>query len=498
MKELLRPHRAISPARAAASAILAPAVATLVALPMRHLGPDSAGSILLLGVVAAAAIGGLWSGLGASLLAFISLNFFFTPPLHTLRVEGSDDVIALLVFLAVAAVVGSLLARAIGDRERAARREDEARLLNYLTTRLLSGEPLDTALDDFAAALLEPFGLARCEIRATVAGESFEAIAERFEADLTGPSEVMPIVVGNVSYGTLTAIRLGGEAALGGHELDRLRAHARQLAVAIERAELDAQIRGARRESETSELRAALFSSVTHDLRTPLVSIKAAVTSLLQVEAEYGPEQERELLETILEETDRLNRLVGKILDLARIRAGALVPRSEPIPIDEVIEAVLHRLRRDLEPFRVRVLLRPDLPDVRVDPVQIDQVLTNVLENAVRFSPKGGEILISAAEVETGMVRVRIADEGPGIPREQREAVFEPFHRGDDRGSLPGTGLGLAIARAIVVAHEGRIWIEETPPGGTALVVDLPIARLDAAPRPGVSRGSPAPEVEAT
>jgi two-component system sensor histidine kinase KdpD len=198
------------------------------------------------------------------------------------------------------------------------------------------------------------------------------------------------------------------------------------------------------------------------------------VTGLLGEDVELTPEQERELSQTILEETDRLDRLVGNILDLARIRSGALAPATEPTPVDEAIEAVLHRLRRDLAPFSVRVLIRPDLPDVMADPLQLDQVLSNIVENAIRFSPADGNIIVSAAPAGSSAVRLRIADDGPGIPPELRERVFEPFHRGDADGSRAGTGLGLAIARAIVSAHGGRIWIEETPTGGTAVILELP------------------------
>jgi two-component system sensor histidine kinase KdpD len=227
-------------------------------------------------------------------------------------------------------------------------------------------------------------------------------------------------------------------------------------------------------DAETNQLRAAMFSSVTHDLRTPLASIKAGVTSLLDEGVTLQADQRRELLRTILEETDRLNRLVGNILDLARVRAGALVPAKQPTAIEEVIESVLHRMKPTLSRVRVRTLVRPDIPDVPMDPVQIDQVLSNLLENAARFSPPGGEILLSAAPWQRS-VRVRVADQGPGIPPGDRERVFEPFFRHDAGEARTGSGLGLAIARAVVLAHGGRIWIEGSPAGGTAVVFDLPV-----------------------
>lgn len=486
MRELFRPVRTTSLARAAIAAVLAPALATLLALPIERTGLVSAVSIYMFGVVASAAVGGLWSGLVAAVLSFLGLNFFFTPPKHTLRVDKAEDFIALLVFLVVASVVGLLLARALDERSRATRREQETRLLNYLATKLLSGEPLERVLNDFAAALLEPLGLARCEIRAQAGEEAYEASAEHPGAGGGGPSSIVPLVAGNVPFGTLTAVRPAGARPIAGGDLHLLEASGRQVAVALERARLDAQVRDARLESDASELRAALFSSVTHDLRTPLASIKAAVTSLLSPEVTHDAGQQRELLETVLEETDRLNRLVGNLMDLAKVRAGALVPSKELTAIDEVVEAVLARMRPGLQGSRVRTILRPDLPDVAVDPVQIDQVLTNLIENAIRFSPPGGEILVSVAPWK-GSVQVRVADQGPGIPVEDRERVFEAFYRRDAGGGRGGSGLGLAIARAVVVAHGGRIWVEGVPSGGTAVVFELPVAAPDAAER----RGSP-------
>ena len=203
-----------------------------------------------------------------------------------------------------------------------------------------------------------------------------------------------------------------------------------------------------------------MFSSVTHDFRTPLASIKAGVTSLLDRSVEHHPDQERELLTTILEETDRLNRLVGNILDLARIRAGALTPTRHEAGLDEIAEAVVARLAPRLDWVRVVLDIADDVPSVAVDEMQLDQVMTNLLENAARHSPPEGEIRLSVAPVDDSVV-VRVIDRGPGITEDDRDRVFEAFYRGASSPDSPGTGLGLAIANAIVTAHGGRIWIEE-------------------------------------
>jgi two-component system sensor histidine kinase KdpD len=460
-----------SPLRAGVVALIASALATASALIL-HAGGIGAASVLMLGVVASAAIGGIAGGLAGAVLSSLALNYFFTEPRHTFRVDKTDDVVALFVFLAAAVLVGSLLARALEERARAARRERETRLLSYLSSKLLSGEPSGKVLRDFAMALLEPFALARCQIHADAGGSARDATASGHGPE--GASTVLPIVVGSTTLGTITAVRRQGLPPMSDADHQLLEACARQVGVALERARLDAQMRDARVQAETNQLRAALFSSVTHDLRTPLASIKAGVTGLLDESAQLDGGQRRELLLTVEEETDRLNRLVGNILDLARIRAGALVPAKQPLALEDVIASVLHRLGATLRKVQVRTVVHPDLPDVPADPVQIDQVLTNVLENAAHFSPLGGEVLI-AARPWRGTVQVRVTDQGPGIRPEDRERVFEAFYRGEAEPERRGSGLGLAIARAVVLAHGGRIWVEGAPTGGAAVVFELPM-----------------------
>lgn len=453
--------------------LAAPAIALGLALlvqPERELG---AVSPFLLAVVGASVVGGIWAGVASSVLGFVALTYFFTEPIHTFRITARDDVVAVVAFLVVALTVGWVVARAVEERDRASRREREARLLSYFATKALSGEPLDRVLNDLAAALVDALRLAACDIRAAAAGRTYDVRRTRPDA-VAGPAIEVPIRGGEAELGALAAARAEDEDPLAPEDLRLLEAAARQIAVALERAAMDSQIADARLEAERSQARAALFSSVTHDLRTPLASIKTAVTGLLQEGVELDLAQRRELLGTVVEETDRLNRLVGNILELAKVRAGALVPAKQPTALDEIVESVLHRMEPGLRRVRLRTILR-DAPEVPADPVQIDQVLSNLLENAVRHSPPGGEVVVSVAPWRSG-VQVRVADQGPGIPPEDRERVFEAFARGRSSGpDAGGSGLGLAIARAIVFAHGGRIRIEGAPGGGTAVVFELPV-----------------------
>lgn len=463
---MLRPVSASRMIRGGAAAVLLPLAATAAGRAFQPSG-EIAASLYILAVVGAAAVGGLWSGLAASVASFLGLNYFFTPPRGTFRVDKEQDLVALVVFLIVAGVVATLLARAIEERSRAARREREARLLQYSATKLLAAEPLERRLQDLVAALTQALGLTGCTIEATIDRRPVAAGAP--EQGPPGAALTVPIEAGGRRLGVLRSSRRAEAGPFSPDEEHLLRACAGQVAITLERARLDEAIEAAKLASEINQLRAALFSSVTHDLRTPLASIKASVTSVLG--GGVDGEQQRELLQTVVEETDRLNRLVGNILDLARVRSGTLVPAKERSSVEEVLESVLHRLGPMLAAVRVRTLARPDLPEIMIDPVQIDQALTNVLENAVRFSPPGGEIQVVLAPWRDG-VQIRVTDQGPGVPPEERELVFEPFYRG--RGAQGGSGLGLAIARAIVLAHGGRIRMEGAPTGGAAVVIELP------------------------
>jgi two-component system sensor histidine kinase KdpD len=460
-------------ARGVVIGLLAPAIATVVAFPIAPTRPEISIAVFMLGVVIAAVAGGLWSGLIAGILASTLRPLVVEDPQLNFRFDDVEDVATGVVFLSVALVVGLLVGQASEDRARASRREREARFLGTLSSTLHTREVPDRVLDEFAEVLLEPFGLSRVEIEATLDGTDLRAVAtSNGEVIAGGPRTQVRLLAGDASIGSLVAERPPGGRPFSRDDQLLLETAARQATAALDRARLDARARNAQLDAETNQLRAAMFSSVTHDLRTPLASIKAGVTSLLDAAVQHDPAQERELLTTILEETDRLNRLVGNLLDLARIRAGALTPTRQQSAMDEIVEIVLARMRSRLAGHVVTAQLPPSLPDVWVDPVQLDQVLTNLLENAGRHAPVGSEIQVSVLWMH-GAVQVRVADEGPGVPLEERDRVFEAFYRGSSIPETPGSGLGLAIAKAVVVAHGGRIWIEEAPGGGCVVAFEI-------------------------
>ena len=469
MTLVMERHRWPRLMRRALAGFVPPGIVTLGALLPVDIPTTTAALLFVLAVVVAAAAGGLVSGLVASVCSFLALNFFFTPPIHTFAVEKTEDLVALAVFVAVSATVGTMLSRVLEQRVRAERREREARLLHHLGTRLRSGVPTEDVLRSLARSVVELFDLARCEITSELANGPLVEVGPGGEED-AGREEIMPIAVQDRELGRIVAVPRATHPALSTEERGVIQTLAGQIALAIDGVRLGSEAEEARMEAETNRLRAALFSSVTHDLRTPLASITASVSSLLEEESPLKGADRRDLLETIDQEAGRLNRVIGNLMDLSRMRAGAVTPSKAPTAIDELIEGVIARSGPLLKEHDVRLMLRENLPEIPLDLGQIDQALTNVLENAARFTPAGKRITVAAARWRDG-VQVRIADRGPGIRREERERVFEPFVRGE--GSV-GTGLGLAIARAIVEAHGGTIRVADEPGGGTAVVIELP------------------------
>ena len=253
-----------------------------------------------------------------------------------------------------------------------------------------------------------------------------------------------------------------------------------QATAVIERARLRRESLQIELLQRTDALRAALLSSVSHDLRTPLSSIKAAASSLLQEEVQWDDEARRSFALSIESEADRLNRLVANLLDMSRIESGALKPEKEWYPIDELIHDVLGRMQPVLEGRTIHTDLPDDLPPVKLDYLQIDQVLTNLIENALRYTPAGSPIEIGVQAIGDRMI-ISIADHGPGIPAADRERVFDKFYRVMETQTARtiGSGLGLAVSRGLVEAHGGRIWVENRKGGGAIFRFTLPLEKTE-------------------
>ncbi|HEY3832479.1 MAG TPA: ATP-binding protein [Acidimicrobiia bacterium] len=242
---------------------------------------------------------------------------------------------------------------------------------------------------------------------------------------------------------------------------------------ARERYELERAAEAAHAAAEISRTRAGLLSAVSHNLRTPLAAIQASSSALLSAGDTITEDERRELTEAVHDESMRLANLVAKLLDLGRIRAGGLELAPQAVDVNGVLQAAVHRLGPLLGDRKVSIDVASQLDEVVLDPTAFDQALTNLLENAIRYTPAGSPIELVATQ-SRGIVEFRIVDHGPGVPAEEQPKVFDEFYRAGKRSESEGTGLGLAIVKAVVLAHRGRVWVEDTEGGGATFVVRLP------------------------
>ncbi|HEU4898354.1 MAG TPA: ATP-binding protein [Actinomycetota bacterium] len=455
----------------------------------------------LLVVTAAAAAGGLGPGITAAGLGFLAFDLLFLQPYHHIIVDDPQDYLSLAVYLLVAAVVSLLVASSERRRAQAERRERETRMLFDLSTSLVAHGSLDDTLRGVVSTVRSLFDLAGCAIvlpagdgvrLAAVAGKVPGDLDERFvgagggstAVQLRGPvgadlepgrALTVPMRSGETVVGALVVVAGGpGSSGFGEPERRVLATFANQAALAVEQVQQEEQRHRAVALQETDRLRTALLNSVSHDLRTPLASIKASASSLLDREIQWSDAERDEFLATINAEVDRLTHLVHNLLDMSRIEAGALDPRLVESSVAEVVGPVVRRARAASRQ-RVDVDVPDELPAVLVDAVRLDQVLTNLLDNARAYAA-GSPVQVVARQAG-GTVELRVVDHGPGIPGPERERIFDQFYRLKGGGRRPeGTGMGLAICRGIVEAHGGRLRVETTPGGGATFLLTLPVS----------------------
>jgi two-component system sensor histidine kinase KdpD len=424
-------------------------------------------ALLLLLAALVATLLGRAAAVAGTIAAFLALNYWFTSPTGSLDVQKEDDLAALVVFVAASAVLGWTVSRLDEARRTAEQRERETHIRLDLTTRLMAGEDPAAVVAGAADALVALFRLVECTVRAPAVSTT-----------ATGPGT--PGAKASVRITPLEVEAVASrEHPLASSDRALLEALVAGLATAIDRLRLQSEARDARVDAQVGRTRSGFLSAVTHNLRTPLASIKAASSTLRVPELDLSPEDRAELLDTIYDETERLERLVTNILELSRIRAGGLEVRRQPVDLRDLAQAAVRRLRPLARAHRVRLDVPPSLGDVEVDVQMMEQVFGNLLENALRFAPPGSEILVSCCPgpptPDAGAnVEVRVADHGPGVPVDERARIFEEFTRVDGRPDASGTGLGLAIVHALVTAHGGRVWCEETPGGGATFVFVIP------------------------
>ncbi|MCX5208151.1 DUF4118 domain-containing protein [Kitasatospora sp. NBC_00240] len=457
--------------------LVLPALLTAVLSQVHGLNLTTVALIFQLGVVAVALLGGATSALMASLVASLLLNYYFIPPVHTFTIAETNNVIALAVFAAVALTVSTVVDHASRLTSRAARATAEAETLSTLAGSVLRGA-------DALPALLEKSG--------TAFGMDAVALLDRTGGDVLARWGSPRTESGGDAAGDpgsdreITEVPVGADALLilAGHRLPAadqrvLTAFAAHVAAALERDRLATAAAEVEPIKAADRMRTALLAAVSHDLRTPLAAALASIGSLRSPDVEFSPEDQTELLDLADEALVKLTRLVDNLLDMSRLQAGALTLHLTPTHLDEVLPRAMDSLSDPDAP--VQPLDLDTAPPVLADPPLLERVLANVITNALRHNAPGAPVLVAASH-HAGRVEIRVVDRGPGIAPEDRDRVFLPFQRLGDTDNTTGVGLGLALSRGLAEAMGGTLDVEDTPGGGTTMLLTLPAAGPGPAP----------------
>jgi two-component system, OmpR family, sensor histidine kinase KdpD len=464
-----------------------------------HFGLSNLIMVYLLGVVAVAARSGRGPTVLASIVSVATFNVFFVPPYFSFAVADTQYLVTFAVMLVVALVISGLTVRIREQADAARDRERRTAALYAMSRELASTRGVDDLLaiairhivEVFPAevAVLLPDSTGRLALRSVPAATLGSDAAERAVAEwvfahrelaglgtstLPGAAALYVPLIGSRGAAGVLGVKPSEPRVFDSPEqLHLLETFANQTALAIERATLADEAQASQVRMETERLRNSLLSSVSHDLRTPLATITGAATTILESGSRLDQRTQQELLESVRDEAERLNRLVQNLLEMTRLESGAVQLRRDWHPLEEVIGAALGRLAKSLGARRVSVSIPPDLPLVKIDDVLIEQVFVNLLDNAVKYTPPDSAIRIIVTATDQS-VTAEVADHGPGLPKGQEARVFEKFYRAASEG-LRGAGLGLAICRGVVVAHGGRIWAHNLPEGGVAFLFTLPL-----------------------
>jgi two-component system sensor histidine kinase KdpD len=424
----------------------------------RHLGLADDLLIYLVAVVVVAVVGGFWPAVLAAVTSSLLLNWYFTRPVHTLTIADPQNLLALLLFITVAVTVSSVVHLAAHRAEQAARSGEEAARLLTLAQTVLGGADTPAAVLDHLtgscggrAELVEQAG--GQWIRVAVSGVAPQDASQTRVQARPGLALIVAGQTRPVSARLLDGFAVQAAAAL---DRDRLRTQAAQ-AEAL---------------AEGNRMRTALLAAVSHDLRTPLASIKASVSTLRQTDVQWTQADEAALLATIEQGADRLDALIGNLLDMSRLSTGSLQPFLRPTAIDEVAPVALRGLDAG---GRVQLAVPDGLPLVRTDPGLLERVLANLFANALAYSPPDRPPALQASAAGDSVI-LEITDHGPGVPDELKSLMFEPFERLDARNTGTGVGLGLAVVKGFLDTMGGSVTAADTPAGGLTIRVRLPVA----------------------
>jgi two-component system sensor histidine kinase KdpD len=404
---------------------------------------------------------GLGPGITSALATFLTFNYFFIKPYYTFAVHRPTDVVILVIFLIVAVVISQLVGRMQAGLAASTAREREATRLYELST-ILTGLHDDRTIVQVLAKQVQDVSQGEYVELSLVGAKAFTFHLP--EIDLPARSSELTVPI-QTARGVLGEIRLWkAEPAISTEEKRLLQTFASQGALALERAWLVEAESHARVVEESDHLKSILLSSVSHELRTPLSTIKAAASSLRGHEVSWDSPARAELVAAIDEEADHLNMLVGNLLDMSRIESGALKPKREWNILSEIVGSVLTRMRHSVDEHKLEIDVSENLPFIPVDYVQLEQVFTNLVSNSLKYAPSKTMIHIRA-NIEGDSIHVQVSNQGPHVPSEHLERIFDKFYRITAADRVTGTGLGLSICKGIIEAHGGRIWAENVADG---------------------------------
>ncbi|HLO32992.1 MAG TPA: ATP-binding protein [Anaerolineales bacterium] len=407
------------------------------------------------------ALWGLGPGITSALITFLILNYFFIQPYYTLTVHRPTDVVILVVFLIVAVVISQLVGRAQAGLAAATAREREATQLYELSTAL-TGLHDDRAIAQILAKQVHAVAESEYVELNVTGGQPFAYRLPEINSPTRPPELIVPI---EAARGVLGEIRLWREApAISPSEKRLFQTFASQGALALERAWLTQAESRAQVLEESDRLKSAILSSVSHELRTPLSTIKAAASSLRGKEVNWDSPARTDLIAAIDDEADHLNMLVGNLLDMSRIESGALKPKREWNILSEIVGSVLARMKHLTVEHKLEIDVPESLPLLPLDYVQMEQVFTNLISNSLKYAPANTVIRIRA-RMEDEVIHVQVSNQGPQVPSEHLERIFDKFYRITAADRVTGTGLGLSICKGIIEAHGGHIWAENLPDG---------------------------------
>ncbi|ARQ68086.1 sensor histidine kinase [Streptomyces marincola] len=435
-------------------------------------GAEFASDVLLFlsFTVFAALVGGLWPGLVSATVGSVLLNYYFARPTNQWKVAEGHNIVAIVVFFAIAVAVATVVDRSARRTHQAARLRAESETLTLLAGSVLRG-------DDTLGALLErareTFGMETAALlERDLDRRKWACVGSVSVNGGVKPVNTPDDADVDVPIGEHTMLALSGRV-LPAEDRRVLTAFAAHAAAILDRQRLKDEAGRAHKLAEGNRIRTALLAAVSHDLRTPLAAIKASVSSLRSDDVAWSDEDEADLLESIEQGADRLDQLVGNLLDMSRLQTGTVEPLLREIDLDEVVPHALGGLP---DAHVVELDIPEWLPFAAADPGLLERSVANVVENAVKYSPPGTPVLVRA-DALGDQVQVRVVDRGPGVPDSEKDRIFEPFQRHGDTPRGNGVGLGLAVARGFVEAMHGTLDAEDTPGGGLTMVITLPRAR---------------------